>query len=128
MRKYLLLFLSILFSVQIINVHKQTTHRYITQEAYLLLKKYIGRDIIPLTEHIQSGTCQPSSYLAWQDGTITTGAWQEDDLDVVYGYSNFDPPTLTGINGALIAFFASLGPEGFTSVTHFIPLVLLFLI
>jgi hypothetical protein len=82
--------------------HRQPVHQYVAREGYSLLLQRIGHDIPALTAGI--GLADPSfaGDSAWQKGCITTGAWREDDEDVVYHYD-----ILPGLNYAL------------TSITHF---------
>jgi len=82
--------------------HKQPVHQYIAREGYSLLLKAYGHDIPQLSAFI--GLADPSyaGDSAWQKGFITTGAWREDEEDVVYHYD-----ILPGWNYAL------------TSITHF---------
>ncbi len=84
--------------------HTQPVHQYIAREGYALLLKEYGKDIPQLSAFI--GLADPSyaGDSAWQKGYITTGAWREDDEDVVYHYDIFP-----GLNYPL------------TSITHFWP-------
>ncbi len=116
-----LIILLLLFS-SFIYAHRHHAHQYITIEAYNLLKLYVGCDIPTLQSRL-GGTS--SFYIGdrpWQRGYIITGAWREDEEDIVYGYSKSNPPTLTGIVGLIYSFIAIFGgitPDGFVSSTHF---------
>lgn len=92
----------VLTCFQIGMAHKQPVHQYIAREGYELLRQAYGRDIPQLSAFI--GLADPSyaGDSAWQKGFITTGAWREDEEDVVYHYD-----ILPGLNYAL------------TSITHF---------
>jgi len=62
--------------------HKQHVHQYLTKEGYYLLRNYIGREVPQMVDHLDNATVGPK----WSNGTITAGAWLEDDEDIVYGY------------------------------------------
>ena len=99
---YPLLLLVLLLSSPGTYAHKQPVHHYIAREGYSLLLQRVGYDIPALSAAI--GLADPSfaGDSAWQKGYITTGAWREDEEDVVYHYD-----ILPGLNYAL------------TSITHF---------
>jgi hypothetical protein len=101
-RSYGLLLMLLCFTLQTAISHKQPVHQYVAREAYSLLLQKTGHDIPPLSASI--GFADPSfaGDSAWQKGCITTGAWREDDEDVVYHYD-----ILPGMNYAL------------TSISHF---------
>jgi|GEM_PF-2450880 len=89
--------------------HKQETHQYIVREAYKLLKLYVNTPIINMNEAI--GNSENGGYVGflangnpWIDGKVVSGAFREDEEDVIYGYGD-------GI-GDLTRLFWS-------SVTHF---------
>ncbi|AFH50035.1 Hypothetical protein IALB_2332 [Ignavibacterium album JCM 16511] len=118
--KKILFFVVLITSVSI--AHRQHVHQYITIEAYNLLKLSIGYDIPTLQSRIGGTSSWYIGDRPWQRGYITTGAWREDEEDVVYGYSKSSPPTLTGITGSIYSFisiFGGLTPDGFVSSTHF---------
>ena len=103
----ILLFTSIGFS------HQQHVHKYLTTEAYKLLKLQFGYDIPKLLERIGGTSEWYNGDEPWSRGYITTGAYREDEDDVVYGYSKSAPPTLTGVSGVLysiISIFGGLTP------------------
>ncbi|HSR17838.1 MAG TPA: hypothetical protein VLM39_07070, partial [Ignavibacteriaceae bacterium] len=85
--------------------HKQHVHQYIVKEAYELLKIHFG-EIKVFEEHI--GGTEPffAGDYAWQRGFVTTGAWREDEEDVVFNYDLLYLP-IPGINFVLV------------SITHF---------
>lgn len=97
----LILVLTVL-SLQIAWSHKQTVHQYIVREAYSLLLKSYSDGIPGLSNSIGMADQSFAGDSAWQKGFVTTGAWREDDEDVVYHYD-----ILPGMNYAL------------TSITHF---------
>lgn len=117
----ILLFNSIGFS------HKHHVHKYLTTEAYKLLKLQFGYDIPKLLERIGGSSDWYNGDGPWQRGYITTGAYREDEEDVVYGYSKDNPPTVTGFGGTILtstiltAIVDIIGqaPDGFVSSTHF---------
>lgn len=119
MKKILLI---VLFFSSITSAHRQHVHQYITIEAYNLLKLQLSYDITKLYSKLGGSSSWHVGDYAWQRGFITTGAWREDEEDVVYGYSKISPPTLTGIAGSLYYFtvvFGGLTPDAFVSSTHF---------
>ena len=95
-------FLLILLSCPVGWSHKQPVHQYLVREGYALLVKTYGTDIPQLSRFIGSADQSAIGDSAWQQGYVTTGAWREDEEDVVYHYD-----ILPGLNYAL------------TSITHF---------
>ncbi len=95
-------FVLVFLFAQPASAHRQPVHQYIAREGYLLLRTTYGQDIPALAGSL--GTVDPSAAgdSAWQKGFVTTGAWREDDEDVVYHQD-----ILPGWNYAL------------TSITHF---------
>ncbi len=121
MKKLLVILLALLLS-GVITAHKQHVHQYLTMEAYKLLKMQLSGDVRIMKDRIGDWTNFYEGERPWQRGYITTGAWREDEDDVVYGYSKSNPPTLTGITGSIYDFaaiFGGLRPDGFVSSTHF---------
>lgn len=119
MKKILVL---IILITSISFAYRQHVHQYLTIEAYNLLKLQLGYDIMRLQEKLGGTSSWYIGDRPWQRGYITTGAWREDEEDVVYGYSKSSPPTLTGITGSIYSFisiFGGLTPDGFVSSTHF---------
>lgn len=118
------LFVFIVLITSISFAHKQHVHQYITREAYKLLKLQLGFDI-PLMQ-LRIGDGNPGSQ-PWEKGTLTTGAWREDSEDVVYKYSKYSAPTITGPSGTilsspittLIIDILGVAPDAFVSSTHF---------
>jgi hypothetical protein len=91
------------FCFQAASSHKQAVHQYIAHEGYsLLLKTRNLQDIPELSQFIGLVGQAAAGDSAWQMGYVTTGAWREDDEDVVFNYD-----ILPGWNYAL------------TSITHF---------
>ncbi len=81
MKKCFLIMSFLIFYVST-NAHQQHVHQYLTQEGYKLLKNYIGGDITQMLSHLGNGPVGP----IWTNGTLTAGAWREDEEDIVYGY------------------------------------------
>ncbi len=97
MKKLIIILIFIL--LQNVDAHLQKTHQRITIEAYELLKLYQGGDIIEMRNHL--GAMVDISDGPWKTGLILTGAFREDTEDVVFKYSNLNPPTVTGPDGAI---------------------------
>ncbi len=80
--------LLLLISINIaILAHKQHVHQYLSKEGYYYLKSYLNSDIPEMLAHLDNGSVGSS----WSNGTITAGAWLEDEYDPVYGYDQFLP-------------------------------------
>lgn len=84
--KHLTLLTLLLFSFTIY-AHKQHVHQYLTSEVYKLVKNYVGNDFSQMSNHIDNGLVG----LTWENGTLTAGAWLEDEDDIVYGYYQLVP-------------------------------------
>lgn len=63
--------------------HKQHTHQYITREGYNLLYRSLALHYPQLKSNM--GATDGGIY-----GTISGGAWLEDESDIVFGYENYD--------------------------------------
>jgi hypothetical protein len=70
--------------------HKQHVHQYLVKEAYALLKQAYGHDISRMQDHIGGLEAFYAGDSAWQRSYLTTGAWREDDEDLIFGYNNYD--------------------------------------
>jgi hypothetical protein len=80
-------------SLNIISIaHEQHVHQYLTRESYLLLKSIYG-DIPVMVDHV--GTTQQGSG-PWTSPYLVTGAYREDEEDVVYNFSGFGGIYTTG--------------------------------
>jgi hypothetical protein len=67
-------------------MHKQQLHQYIVHEAYKILQHVAPTQAAKLHDHI--GTMnEPAA--AWEDMTISAGAYREDNEDVLYGYGGW---------------------------------------
>jgi hypothetical protein len=84
--------------------HRQHIHQYLSREAYLLLRT-ADSTILELPEHIGGLDQFYAADSAWQRPFVTTGAWREDEEDVVFGYDVYPSPVIN--NYALV------------SITHF---------
>ncbi|MFH0735677.1 MAG: T9SS type A sorting domain-containing protein [bacterium] len=106
-----------------VNAHKQHAHVAITQEAYNLLKLYLGQDVLSLLNHLTppNGTSYGGQ---WRLPYITSGAWMEDETDIVYFYSFDNPPDIPGLSRAeeviISEVIEDIGLDDFfISTTHF---------
>ena len=123
MKKTLLVTL-IVFINSAVFAHRQHAHMYFTKQGYELLKLSLKVADIPiLRDRIGDITTDYIGDRAWQKRYVTTGAWREDEEDIVYGYSKANAPTITGVVGdvySIIERFGGLRPDGFVSSTHFL--------
>lgn len=105
--------------------HDPYTHQLIVREAYKLLKAQRGP--IPVMDtHLGF---EETGSGPWKTGLMVTGAWREDEEDVVYGYSKSKPPSLnvglaylapsTVIELLYIGVVGIPGVDPFVSSTHF---------
>lgn len=62
---------------------QQEVHQYIVQQAYQYLISYLGCDISEIRDHL--GTWEQGSN-PFTEGKIVTGAYREDEEDIVYLY------------------------------------------
>jgi hypothetical protein len=90
-------------SFQVAIAHKQKVHQYIVREAYLLLMASAGGNIRELPNHIGDYGSFYIADSAWQRAFVTTGAWREDDEDVIYHYDFWN-----GTNYALVSWWSNL--------------------
>ena len=119
-----LIFTFIFLSITISNIlaHQQSVHQYITKEAFKLLKKSYPTQLSEMESYlgnseIWSGNSADGSFGALK---IVSGAWLEDEYDVVYGYGITKQPNYNQslpVN-TLISIFGSL-KEAHRSITHF---------
>jgi hypothetical protein len=87
--------------------HKQPVHQYIVHEGYLLLlQKYPQLGLTALAAHIGEADKSFAGDSAWQKPYVTTGAWREDEEDVIFRYDFYG---IAGIRYPLV------------SITHFWP-------
>ena len=101
------IFISFLFFIGInsLYAHSQKVHQYIAKEAYQLLVDQLGFKIQYMDNHIGGTESFYTGDYPWQKSFITTGAWREDEEDVVYNYDVYQG--IPGVNYALV------------SITHF---------
>jgi hypothetical protein len=104
MLKIIASLITVLYIVPVF-AHFQHIHQYMVIEAYQLLKLQYGE--LEAFENYIGGT-DPffAGDFAWQRGYVTTGAWREDEEDVIFNYDKIFIP-VPGINFALV------------SITHF---------
>lgn len=100
------IFLIVLFISSITFAHRQHVHQYIIIEAYDLLKLQLGYDITKLYSKLGGTSSWYIGDRPWQRGFITTGAWREDEEDVVYNLSKYNAPRITGISGNILHILA----------------------
>lgn len=98
--------------------HRQHTHQYLTIQGYKLLERTLLRKYPVLADKLGAFE-QNIGEAPWLEGKIVTGAWREDNEEIVYGYSMYNPPagipsTLTGLINQ-----AFNGTDYFSSITHF---------
>ena len=109
--------------------HKESTHQYITNEAYNLLKIAFNATFPILDEHMHSYS-DPTQGGPWQLPYVTRGAYREDLEDPVYNIYLGNPPTMYDDVGAQVALFGEtlgiiisqltgLNFDFFVSTTHF---------
>ena len=95
------------FRTQVASSHAQPVHQYIVHEAYLLLiAQHPELNTPELAAHIGEASLSFTGDSAWQMPYITTGAWREDEEDVVFHYDFYG---VEGIKYPLV------------SITHFWP-------
>ncbi|MBI5476861.1 MAG: hypothetical protein HY964_09020, partial [Ignavibacteriales bacterium] len=103
--KRIYIYIILLIGLRVMAVsHKQDVHQYICVESYNLLKRYVGMDILPLYSHLGEQQEYYRGDRAWQRNYITTGAWREDEEDIVWHH------------GTPVPFF-DIKP--WVSITHF---------
>ena len=88
MKNIILLLIVFSFFSQYAYGHGQNTHKYMTYEAYYLLKNYVG-SIPEMETHLGSTSSYYDGDYAFQRRYITTGAYREDEEDLVYGYDGY---------------------------------------
>ncbi len=59
MKKSIITIVLIIVVVLSIEAHEQAVHQYITDEAYTLLKNYVGFDISQMMNHLENGPVGP---------------------------------------------------------------------
>lgn len=122
MKQIILLSLLLICVSKMCLAHGQDYHRYLTIQAYEMLRANLGIEIPIMRDRIGEATPFYIGDRPWQRGFVTTGAWREDEEDPVFRYSKSNPPTITGAGGVVsdfIAAFGGLRPDGFVSSTHF---------
>lgn len=82
MKKFFLTIITVLLNITALSAHTQYIHMYLTQEGYSLLRNHLGTDVTEILNHIGNGSVGP----IWTNKNILSGAWREDEEDIVYGY------------------------------------------
>lgn len=85
--KKLICFLMMISFFQNVSAHKQHTHQYLTIQAYKLLQRSLVFQYPAMSSHLGAFEGDIGAK-PWQIGMITTGAWREDEEDVIYGYKD----------------------------------------
>ncbi len=88
MKKLIGLLILIIMCSQISFAHGQNTHKYMTVKAYELLVRYFG-NIPGMGEHIGSTSSYYNGDYPFQRHFITTGAYREDEEDLVFGFDGY---------------------------------------
>ena len=120
--RFLIVIILTMISLSNLIAHDQVTHQHITREAFKLLKKSFPTELSDMEEYIGtsdvwSGSSADGSFGALK---IVSGAYLEDEYDVVYGYGLTQQPDYNQVipTNTLISMFGSLR-EAHTSITHF---------
>lgn len=110
--------------MEIVNAHEQSMHQHITREAFNLLQNSFPGQLTEMasyvgTNEVWSGGSADGSFGALR---IVSGAWLEDEYDVVYHYGLGEIPNFN--QQIPVWYFEIGGPffpyrDAFTSITHF---------
>jgi hypothetical protein len=119
MKKLILLIL--LICSPVFFPHGQTMHQYIVREAFkLLIKSYPILANSEMATYIGFNETSNSIDKSWGAGKIVSGAWIEDEYDIVYHYGIGNIPNFNQWTSNLYAnLFNGGNREAFTSITHF---------
>ncbi len=102
--------------------HQQSVHQYITREAFkLLCRSYPQLANSEMASYVgTTETNLSSGDKSWGDGKIVSGAWIEDEYDVVYHYGIGNTPAFhEWAVGPFDELFGGDPRLAFTSITHF---------
>ncbi|MCK4979194.1 MAG: hypothetical protein KAS62_02305 [Candidatus Delongbacteria bacterium] len=72
---------------------KQSVHQLLTKEGFNLLKSALNNraELTEMESYIGDNETMPSTgVMSIGDGTIVSGAWVEDEYDIVYWYGMMD--------------------------------------
>lgn len=98
-------------------------HQYITIEAFKLLKKSFPSSLVEMESFLGTNeTKNPNSYcLTYGLDEIVSGAWMEDEYDVVHYYGTIFYPSFnqTLASGQIINLLGGSSNVAFRSITHF---------
>lgn len=123
-KKFILLMLVILFSNTIYS-HDQLVHQHIVRQAWqLLVLSYPELANSEMAQYIGTNeTSNGSSELSWGASKVVSGAWLEDEYDVVYHYGIAEIPnfnqTLTPELVQIFVMNAETKRAAFSSISHF---------
>lgn len=119
--KYLYIFLlSVFFLSGHAFAHKQTVHQHIVREAFKLLKlSYPNLNTSEMEQYIGSTERKDPPKKSFGPGKIVSGAWIEDEYDIVYHYGiGRLPLSNEPWRHELLAAFGN-ERKAYTSITHF---------
>ncbi len=127
--RHIILCLAVAFCFNNSLAHKESTHQYMTIEAYNLLKLNLGTDVPDMVNHLHT-TTPASDGGPWQLPYITRGAYREDLEDPVYRLWAGNHPTLYADENltillaasqviAIIDAFTNNSYDPFVSSSHF---------
>jgi len=121
MYKYFFLLIFLFVVISSLNAHQQEMHQYITREAFYLLKKSFPNKLGEMESFLGNDeTSGNGSLYTFGAFKIVSGAWIEDEYDIVYHYGIGNSPNYNQtlpIN-FIIDIFGS-EREAHTSITHF---------
>jgi hypothetical protein len=128
MRKKLILsVISILFfligSIEV-KAHKQWMHQYITREAFTLLEKSFPGQLQEMSQYVGNNETISEEWY-WSKsvgaGKIVSGAWIEDEYDVVFHYGLYTkrPNFEQDIPDWILDILDRDNRKAYTSITHF---------
>jgi hypothetical protein len=118
---FMRLLIGIVIIVQICFSYPQSIHQHITREAFKLLQYSFPTQLSEMAGYIGASETSSSatSDLTWGDGKIVSGAWIEDEYDVVYHYGIGSLPNLDQtLQNALTNVFGDQR-KTYTFITHF---------
>jgi len=101
--------------------HQQSIHQYITREAFqLLIRSHPQLASSEMATYVGNNQTSTPYDRSWGAGKIVSGAWIEDEYDIVYHYGIGRNPTFNQWTAnAYYSLFSGGAREAFTSITHF---------
>ncbi|MBU1099638.1 MAG: T9SS type A sorting domain-containing protein [Bacteroidetes bacterium] len=124
MKKTIIILLIIMFSSTSF-CHEQPMHQYITREAWqLLLKSFPELQYTEMANYIGYAQTNSNQNLkSMGDGKVVSGAWIEDEYDILYHYGVGRQPEFNqSVTPELYSIFLETAEnkrQSFTSITHF---------